>query len=93
MPAEPLSPIDDVANMFSVDDYMYFYADYLDDERSNNETAMVARLLDMARGQPLRVLDLACGFGRIANRLALLGHRVTRVEYQAGFLENARADA
>jgi len=93
MPAEPLSPIDDVANMFSVDDYMYFYADYLDDERSNNETAMVARLLDMARGQPLRVLDLACGFGRIANRLALLGHRVTGVEYQAGFLEIARADA
>jgi SAM-dependent methyltransferase len=91
MTAEPLSPMDDVANMFSVDDYMYFYADYLDADRSNNETALAVRLLNL--NQPMRVLDLACGFGRIANRLALLGHRVTGIEYQPGFLELARADA
>ncbi|MBN1200882.1 MAG: methyltransferase domain-containing protein [Anaerolineae bacterium] len=93
MTGELLLPIDDVVNMFSVDDYMYFYSDYLDAERSNNETAMAARLLGMTQEQPLRVLDLACGFGRIANRLALLGHNVTGVEYQAGFLEIARSDA
>ena len=86
-----LSPMDDIANMFSVDDYMYFYADYLTPERSDAETRAVVDLLDM--DQPMRVLDLACGFGRIANRLALLGHRVTGVEYQPGFLEIARAAA
>ncbi|RPJ50415.1 MAG: class I SAM-dependent methyltransferase [Chloroflexi bacterium] len=86
-----LSPMTDVANMFSVDDYMYFYSDYLTAERSDTETAQAALLLRMK--SPLRVLDLACGFGRIANRLALLGHRVTGVEYQAGFLEIARTDA
>jgi SAM-dependent methyltransferase len=80
-----------ITNMFSVDDYMYFYSDYLTPARSNAETAQVARLLGMDR--PMRVLDLACGFGRIANRLALLGHRVTGVEYQPGFLEIARAEA
>jgi SAM-dependent methyltransferase len=86
-----LSPIDDVANMFAVDDYMYFYSDYLTPERSAAETAALVRLLGMDR--PLAVLDLACGFGRIANRLALLGHQVTGVEYQPGFLEIARSEA
>ncbi len=88
---ENLSPMTDIAAMFSVDDYMYFYADYLTPERSDAETAQVTRLLQMDR--PQRVLDLACGFGRIANRLALLGHRVTGVEYQAGFLDIARSEA
>jgi SAM-dependent methyltransferase len=86
-----LSPMTDVTNMFSVDDYMYFYSDYLTPDRSDTETAQAALLLRMDR--PLRVLDLACGFGRIANRLAMLGHRVTGVEYQEGFLEIARAEA
>jgi SAM-dependent methyltransferase len=81
----------DIANMFSVDDYMFFYTDFLTDQRSDTETAQAAALLKMDR--PLKVLDLACGFGRIANRLALLGHRVTGVEYQPGFVEIARADA
>ncbi len=90
MPPE-LSPITDIANMFSVDDYMYFYSDYLTPARSDTETAQVVRLLGIDR--PMRILDLACGFGRIANRLALLGHRVTGVEYQPGFLEIARAEA
>jgi SAM-dependent methyltransferase len=89
--ATNLSPMTDVANMFSVDDYMYFYSDYLTAERSDTETAQAVHLLNMDRA--LRVLDLACGFGRIANRLALLGHRVTGVEYQDGFLDIARADA
>jgi SAM-dependent methyltransferase len=81
----------DIANMFSVDDYMYFYGDYLTPERSTNETAALIHLLDMA--PPMEVLDLACGFGRIANRLALLGYAVTGVEYQPGFLEIARREA
>lgn len=86
-----LSPLDDIANMFSVDDYLFFYADYLSGKRSDDEASAVIRLLGME--QPMRVLDLACGYGRIANRLALLGHQVTGVEYQAGFLELARKTA
>jgi SAM-dependent methyltransferase len=87
--------MDDVAAMFSVDDYLFFYADYLTPARSATETAQLAGLLDMdpRRTGPLRVLDLACGYGRIANRLALIGHHVTGVEYQPGFLSLARAEA
>lgn len=95
MSESSLSPMDDVAGMFSVDDYMYFYSDYLTSDRSDMETAYAVRLLEMdprKRGG-LAVLDLACGFGRIANRLAGIGHQVTGVEYQAGFLDIARADA
>jgi 2-polyprenyl-3-methyl-5-hydroxy-6-metoxy-1,4-benzoquinol methylase len=29
---------------------------------------------------PMKILDLACGFGRHANRLAALGHAVTAVD-------------
>lgn len=81
----------DIANMFSVDDYMYFYADYLNAERSAAETAAVVHFLEINR--PMRILDLACGFGRIANRLALLGHTVTGVEYLPGLLDIARREA
>ena len=80
-----------VAEMFSVDDYMYFYGGYLTPERSTAETAAAVRLLHIDR--PMRILDMACGFGRIANRLALLGHQVTGLEYQPGFLEIARREA
>lgn len=88
----PLSPMDDIANMFSVDDYMFFYADYLTAERSAAEVAAVVRLLEMPAPEvrSVHVLDLACGYGRIANRLAAMGYEVTGVEYQAGFLEIAR---
>jgi SAM-dependent methyltransferase len=39
------------------------------------------------------ILELACGFGRHANRLALLGHRMTGVDLMNGFLDLARKDA
>ena len=39
------------------------------------------------------VLDLACGHGRIANRLATRGARVTGLDATPLFLELARADA
>ena len=39
------------------------------------------------------ILDLACGHGRIANRLAGLGAKVTGLDATPVFLERARADA
>jgi SAM-dependent methyltransferase len=89
--SEKLSPMTDVANMFSVEDYMYFYSDYLNPDRSDAETEAVVHLLSIDR--PMQILDLACGFGRIANRLARRGHQVVGVEYQEGFLSIARQEA
>jgi SAM-dependent methyltransferase len=52
---------------------------------------LVWRLLDL---QPeMSLLDLACGHGSLANRLAALGCRVTGLDSSAVFLDRARADA
>ena len=73
------------------DDYLYFYGPFLTDERSDREAELVWRLLELEDG--IEVLDLACGHGRIANRLGARGARVTGLDATPMFLELARADA
>lgn len=73
------------------DDYLYFYDRSLDEETSDREAKLVWDLLGLSTGT--EVLDLACGHGRIANRLAAHGARVTGLDATAAFLELARADA
>jgi SAM-dependent methyltransferase len=58
---------------------------------SDTETELVWRLLDLQPG--MRVLDLGCGHGRIANRLAARGCHVTGLDFSEVFLERARTDA
>jgi SAM-dependent methyltransferase len=84
-------PIFDAANLFD-EDYLYFYAVRdPDGTRSDAETDLIWRLLDLRPGA--EVLDLACGHGRIANRLAARGCRVTGLDSSAVFLDKARAEA
>jgi SAM-dependent methyltransferase len=52
---------------------------------------VVWRLLDLEAG--MRVLDLACGHGAMANTLAARGCQVTGLDSSAVFLERARDDA
>ena len=70
---------------------MHVYRDDLTDERSDAEVASLVKLLKL--DSPMKILDLACGFGRHANRLAALGHLVTGVDFMPGFLEIARKQA
>ncbi|HEX6869724.1 MAG TPA: methyltransferase domain-containing protein [Micromonosporaceae bacterium] len=88
-PAEPGAEFD-VAGVFG-HDYLYFYADRLADERSLAEVEVLWRLMQLAPGQ--HVLDLACGHGRIANRLAGRGCLVTGLDATEAFLDLARSDA
>jgi ubiquinone/menaquinone biosynthesis C-methylase UbiE len=72
------------------DDYLYFYGPALE-ESSDRDAALIWRLLD---GRPgLEMLDVACGHGRIANRLAARGATVSGLDATALFLDRARADA
>ena len=71
-------------------DYLYFYGPHLE-AVSDAQAATIWRLLGLEPG--MRVLDLACGHGRIANRLAERGARVTGVDATPLFLEHARRDA
>jgi len=70
------------------DDYLYFYADVLDDERSDADAEVVARLLSLRPG--MRVLDVPCGEGRIAGRLAQRGCEVVGLDSSRPFLALAR---
>lgn len=72
-------------------DYLYFYAPVLTAEHSDAQTEQIWRLLQLRPG--MRVLDLACGHGRIANRLAARGCQVTGLDVTPLFLEVARRDA
>jgi SAM-dependent methyltransferase len=77
--------------VFDVDDYLYVYGDELTDERSDAEVSFWVKLLNLDAS--LRILDVACGFGRHANRLAALGNSVTGVDVMPGFLDIARQQA
>lgn len=81
----------DFEAVFAPDDYLYFYSPLLTDERSDRETERIGRILSLAPG--MTVLDLACGHGRIANRLAERGCVVTGLDASPGFLDLARRDA
>jgi SAM-dependent methyltransferase len=59
---------------------------------SGEEVAeLIWQLLDLRPG--ISVLDLACGHGDLANRLAARGCRVTGLDSSAVFLDRARTDA
>ena len=73
------------------DDYLYFYAEALSDERSDAETDLISSLGPVNEGD--RILDLACGHGRIANRLAVRGASVTGPDASSHFLELASRGA
>ena len=84
------------------EDYLYFFAALVAaascraracvPARSGEAAAELAwRLLDLQPG--MSVLDLACGHGELANRLAARGCRVTGLDSSAVFLDRARADA
>jgi SAM-dependent methyltransferase len=70
------------------DDYLHFSGDMLTDERSDMDVELIVRLLGLQSG--MRVLDVACGHGRIANRLAQLGCEVVGIDNNARFLDVAR---
>ena len=85
------APEFDFDEVFAPDDYLYFYHSRLSAERTKGEVELMWRLLGLEPG--MAVLDLACGHGRIANRLAARGCQVVGLDASPGFLDVARRDA
>jgi SAM-dependent methyltransferase len=85
------APDFDFDEVFAPDDYLYFYDERLSAERTDAEGVLIWRLLGLEPG--MAVLDLACGHGRITQRLARRGCRVVGLDSSPGFLELARRDA
>lgn len=73
------------------DDYLYFHESPLITSQSNRQADVIWKLLDLEPG--LKVLDVGCGTGRIANRLANRGCIVTGVDLNPAFLAIASAQA
>jgi SAM-dependent methyltransferase len=88
---KPSDALFNLEAVFEVDDYLFTYQDDLTDERSEAEVNGLVQLLEIKT--PMKILDLACGYGRHANRLAALGHSVTGVDTMPGFLALARQQA
>lgn len=72
------------------EDYLYFYGPVLDQQAPADAEA-IWRLLGLAPG--MDVLDLPCGYGRIANLLAQRGCHVTGVDSCETFLSLGRQSA
>jgi SAM-dependent methyltransferase len=72
------------------EDYLWFMEEPLE-QRSDSETELIDRLLDLPPGS--EVLDAPCGHGRIANRLAARGWRVAGLDSSRLFLDLARERA
>jgi ubiquinone/menaquinone biosynthesis C-methylase UbiE len=79
----------DLAATFG-DDYLYFYAESIDDGHSDADTAEILGLLDLPRGA--RLLDAPCGTGRISRRLAAAGMEVTGVDLSPDFVAQAERE-
>jgi ubiquinone/menaquinone biosynthesis C-methylase UbiE len=67
-------------------------ADFYDAGFSDPRDPVLSALLDLlGPPQDRRVLDLACGHGRVTRELARLGATVTGVDLSAALLDKARA--
>jgi len=72
-------------------DYLDFYTAKLSDATNDHEAQTIADILQLTPG--LRVLDLPCGYGRIARRLAAMGAEVTGVDRSELLLAHAKQEA
>jgi SAM-dependent methyltransferase len=71
--------------------YAHFWAQELHGERLERDVETIKRLCSLTTGAKL--LDIGCGFGRIANRLALEGFDVTAIDRSPALLDLASRSA
>lgn len=76
---------------FFDDEYLKIYLHQFTPERTEQEVDFIEAALAPAPGDA--VLDLACGSGRHAIRMARRGYRVTGVDFNPRYLELAEAEA
>lgn len=81
----------DFENTFNAEEYLYFYESFLTPQKLREEIGFLTRFTELEA--PLHILDLACGHGRHVNALSQLGHHVTGIDSNEGFLERAKRQA
>ena len=81
----------DFENTFNPEEYLYFYQDFLSEDRLKKEIDFLIKYTEL--NHPVKILALACGHGRHANTLAKMGHHVTGIDCMQGFLKIAQENA
>lgn len=71
--------------------YLKAYADTVTPARTQREIKFLKKILKLKRG--MKILDLACGYGRHAIKLAKLGCQVTGLDSSKYFIELANKNA
>ena len=89
---ETEEPTFDFNVAFDSDLYLYFTGSLLSEAQTDLEVDFLVRNFKL-NGHRMRILDLACGYGRHANRLACLGHDVIGVDNNEEFLAMAEREA
>ncbi|MER8448327.1 class I SAM-dependent methyltransferase [Mesorhizobium sp. M1066] len=84
------SSLSELDSYFS-EDYVYFGDAVNSPKASDQQVGVILKLLSLTQGSS--VLELGCGYGRISNRLAEKGARVTGLDRSAILLKKAEADA
>ena len=74
-----------------VEDDHRFHVDYLTEERADLEASEALGLMDLRR--PSRIIDAGCGDGRLAVRLASLGHVVVAIDQDPAQIERTQEAA
>ncbi|RUW03094.1 MAG: class I SAM-dependent methyltransferase [Mesorhizobium sp.] len=77
--------------LYFSEDYLYFGDVINPPRKSDNQTELIWNLLSLVKGNA--VLELGCGYGRIANRLAEKGAHVAGLDISPILLKKAQADA
>ena len=86
-----MKPTDEWPIAFFDDEYLKIYLHQFTPERTESEAGFIESALAPAPGAA--ILDLACGSGRHAIRMAQRGYRVTGVDFNPRYLELAAAEA
>ncbi|MER9001911.1 class I SAM-dependent methyltransferase [Mesorhizobium australicum] len=84
------NPLLELESHFS-EDYLHFSDFLIPPERSDRDAGAIWELLSLEQGSS--VLELGCGYGRITNRLAEKGARVTGLDVSPILLKKAETDA
>jgi SAM-dependent methyltransferase len=77
----------DFEAVFRPEDYCLFWGEFVSEERTQEQLRFLER--EFRLEETRSILDMPCGFGRHSLRLAASGHKVTGVDYNAGFLKMA----
>ena len=83
--------LDEINELHNIELYLYFYEDFIDDERTKKECEFIIKECGIEPEN--KILDLACGHGRHSIKLAKRQFKVTGIDINRRFIEHAERNS